>query len=97
MRYLKMLAGAPDMVQNPVWIDSVLTVTSDEAGLFYPRVKRGAYVAKGMAIGEVTDFFGRKVFVARAPAAGVVLYICSVPSMTKGGTIANVGVVRGGS
>ena len=97
MRYLKMLAGTPDMVQNPVWIDSVLTVTSDEAGLFYPRVKRGEYVAKGMAIGDVTDFFGLKIFEARATAAGVVLYICSVPSMTKGGTIANVGVVRAGS
>ena len=97
MRYLGMLPGAPDVVQNPVWIDSVVTVKSDEAGLFYPRVKRGEYVAKGMVIGEVTDFFGRKVFEARAPVAGVVLYVCSVPSMTKDGTIANVGVVRTGS
>ncbi len=97
MRYLKMLPGAADMIGKPVWIDSVLTVTSDEAGLFYPRVKRGEHVAKGALIGEVTDFFGRKVFEARAPAAGVVLYVCSVPSMTKGGTIANVGVVRAGS
>ena len=60
-------------------------------------MKRGEYVAKGMTIGEVTDFFGRRIFEAKAPAAGVVLYICSVPSMAKGGTIANVGVVRGGS
>ena len=97
MRYLKLLPGAPEMVRKPVWIDSVLTVTSDEAGLFYPRVKRGEHVSRGAVIGEVTDFFGRKVFEARAPAAGVVLYLCSVPSMTKGGTIANVGVVRDGS
>jgi len=97
MRYLKMLPGAADMVESPVWIDRVLTVTSDEAGLFYPRVKRGEYVVKDTVMGHVTDFFGRKVFEARAPAAGVVLYICSVPSMTKGGTIANVGVVRPGS
>lgn len=96
MRYLKMLPGAPDVVENPVWIDSVLTVKSTEAGLFYPRVKRGEYVAKGMAIGEVTDFFGRRIFEAQAPAAGVVLFICSVPSMTKDGTIANIGVVRSG-
>lgn len=94
MRYLKMLPGAADAVRSPVWIDSVLTVTSDEPGLFYPRVKRGAYVAKGATLGTVTDFFGRQVFEARAPGAGVVLYICGVPSMTKGGTVANVGVVR---
>jgi predicted deacylase len=94
MRYLKMWPGVPDMVQNPIWIDSVLAVTSDEAGLFYPRVRRGELVAKGTVMGHVTDFFGRKIFEARAPAAGVVLYICSVPSMAKGGTIANVGIVR---
>jgi predicted deacylase len=94
MRYLKMMAGEPAPAQNPVWVDSVLTVTSEQPGIFYPLVKRGAYVAKDMPIGYVTDFFGKKVFEARAPAAGVVLYVCSVPSMTKGGTIANVGVVH---
>ena len=31
---------------------------------------------------------------ASAPVAGEVLYICSVPSMTKGGTIANIGVTE---
>ncbi|HET9364389.1 MAG TPA: hypothetical protein VFP71_05280 [Candidatus Angelobacter sp.] len=28
-------------------------------------------------------YFGKTIFEARAPAAGVVLYICSVPSMKK--------------
>src|SRR5262245_27723880 len=97
MRSLKMLAGSVEPVQDPVWIDEVLTVKSDEPGLFYPQVVRGSYVAKGTALGYVTDFYGRKVFEARAPGAGVVLYICSVPTMTKGGTVANVGVVRSGS
>jgi len=97
MRYLKMLPGAPITVENPVWVESVLSVTSDAAGIFYPLVKKGTYVAKDMPIGYVTDFFGQKVFEAKAPGAGVVLYVCSVPTMTKGGTIANVGVVRSGS
>src|SRR6266849_2297809 len=94
MRYLKMLPGAVAPVAHPVWIDSVLTVTSDEPGVFYPQVKRGATVAKDAVLGYVTDFFGQRVFEARAPAAGIVLYVCSVPSMAKGGTIANVGVPR---
>jgi len=33
------------------------------------------------------------IFEARAPVSGVVLYVCSVPSMTKSATIANIGVV----
>ncbi len=97
MRYLKMLPGPVEAVASPLWIDTVASVNSDAAGIFYPLVKRGSYVAAGTPVGYVTDLFGQKVFEAKSPAAGVVLYICSVPSMTKGGTIANVGVVRGGS
>ncbi|HEY3203122.1 MAG TPA: M14 family metallopeptidase [Thermoanaerobaculia bacterium] len=93
MSYLRMLPGAPSPVENPVWIEAVKTATSDEAGLFYPSVRRGAYVEKGGKLGHVTDAFGRTAFEARSPAAGVVLYICAVPSMKKGDTIANIGVV----
>ncbi len=53
--------------------------------------------AEGMKLGYVTDYLGRTVFEARSPAAGVVLYVCAVPSMKKGETIANIGVVASGS
>lgn len=97
LRYLKMLPGAPAMVENPVWIESVQTVSSEQTGIFYPLVGRGAYVAKGMKVGYVTDYVGRRVFEARAPADGVVLYVCSVPSMKKGDTIASIGIPASGS
>jgi predicted deacylase len=93
MRYLKMLPGSAIPVQNPVWIENVQTVTSDQNGIFYPLVERGTYVAQGMKIGTVTDYTGRTILEARAPVSGIVLYICAVPSMTKGATIANIGVV----
>ncbi len=93
MRYLKMLPGSATMVEHPVWIENVVTLTSDQTGIFYPLVRRGTFVERGMKVGYVTDYLGDTIFDARAPAAGIVLYICAVPSMTKGGTIANVGVV----
>ena len=93
MRYLKMLPGQPAMVEHPVWIEKVVTIASDQTGIFYPLVKRGTYVEQGMKVGYVTDYLGKVIFEARAPVAGVVLYVCAVPSMTKGATIANVGVV----
>ena len=93
MRYLKMLPGAPTRVEHPVWIESVKTISSGETGLFYPVVRKGSYVAEGTRVGYVTDFMGRPIFEALSPASGVVLYICSVPSMKKGDTVANVGVV----
>jgi hypothetical protein len=94
MRYLKMLPGAAASIEHPVWIEKVLTITSSETGIFYPLVKRGTYVEQGMRVGYVTDYVGKPILEARAPAAGVVLYICAVPSMTKDATIANIGVVK---
>jgi predicted deacylase len=93
MRYLKMLPGQPASIEHPVWIEKVATLASEQTGMFYPLVKRGTYVEQGMKVGYVTDYLGKVIFEARAPASGVILYICAVPSMTKGATIANVGVV----
>jgi predicted deacylase len=93
MRYLKMLPGLPTPIEHPVWVEKIATIASEQTGIFYPLVKRGTYVEQGMKIGYVTDYVGKTIYEARASAAGVVLYICAVPSMTKGATIANVGVV----
>jgi len=93
MRQLKMLPGFPSRVEHPVWIENVRQVQSEQAGIFYPLVGRGQFVEQGMKIGYVTDFFGKTTFEARSPVAGVVLYVCAVPSMKKGDTVANIGVV----
>ena len=93
MRYLKMLPGQPTTIERPVWVEKVVTLASEQTGIFYPVVRRGTYVEQGMKVGYVTDYVGKVTFEARAPVAGVVLYICAVPSMTKGATIANIGVV----
>lgn len=93
MRYLKMLSGTPAMVEHPVWLGKVDTVASDQPGIFYPLVQRGTYAEAGMKIGYVTDYFGKTIYEAHAPASGVVLYICGVPSMKKGDTVANIGEI----
>lgn len=93
MRYLKMLPGTVTPVENPVWFSKVVTGTSNHTGIFYPLVKKRTYVHEGMKVGYVTDFFGKTVEDVRAPATGVMLYICAVPSMKKGNTTVDVGVV----
>jgi hypothetical protein len=92
MRYLKMLPGAPSIVESPVWIERVAGITSEATGIFTPLAVRGAYVQKGMKVGTVTDYLGRVLMEPRAPESGVVLFIRAVPSMTRGETIANIGV-----
>jgi predicted deacylase len=93
MRYLKMLPGEATPVESPVWIGTLYGVTAEVGGLFRPLVARGTYVQKGMKVGTVTDFFGNTLFEARAPEAGVVLYVRAVPSAVKGETLASIGVV----
>jgi uncharacterized protein len=92
MRYLKMMDGPAAMVESPVWIERIASITSDVNGIFYPLVTRGTYVQKGMKVGYVTDYLGKTLLEARAPESGVVLFVRAVPSMTKGETIANIGV-----
>ncbi len=93
MRYLKMLPGEASAIEHPVWIAKIDPMVSDKDGIFYPAVQRGTYVEQGMRVGYVTDYFGNTISEARAPSAGVVLYICSVPSMKKGDTVAYVGEI----
>ena len=47
-----------------------------------------------MKIGYVTDYLNRPLGDALAPASGVVLFIRAVPSLVKGNTIVDVGVVK---
>jgi len=93
MKFLKMVSGTAAPIEHPVWIGKVSSVTSESSGFFYPLVKRGTYVEQGMKIGYVTDYFVKTVWEARAPTAGVILYICAVPSMKKDDNVANIGQV----
>jgi predicted deacylase len=92
-RYFKILPGEAYKIENPVWIQKVETIAGEQAGVFRPLVKRGMYVQQGMKVGYVADYVGKTIFEARAPASGIVLFIRAVPSLVKGDTIANIGVV----
>src|ERR1043166_5482236 len=94
MGYLRMLARPVRPVARPVWIEKVVTVSSDSSGIFYPQVLRNQVVAAGARLGYVTDYVGRKLYDVTTPAAGLILYVNALPTITKGGTVANIGVVK---
>jgi uncharacterized protein len=93
MRYLKMVEGAPKMVEHPIFIDKNAVLRSEATGIFYPLVERGHAVAQGTLMGYVTDFFGKRVFELRAPFSGTVLYILGTPPISQGEPLAMVGQV----
>jgi predicted deacylase len=94
MRYLKMLTGSVAPVEHPLWIGHITVVASENDGVFYPVVTPEAYVQQGMTLGYVTDFFGEKLADVKSPVAGVIIYVCSVPSMKKGNPVAYVGEIQ---
>ena len=94
MGYLKLLARPVRPVARPVWIEKVITVSSDSSGIFYPTVLRNQLVTAGTKLGYVTDYLGRKLYDVKAPEAGLILYVNALPTIGRGGTVANVGVIK---
>ncbi len=93
MRHLKMLPGKSSPIEHPLWFGPYAALTSEHEGIFYPLTGPDAYVKQGMVIGYVTDYFGNKIWEAKSPISGVILYICSVPSMKKGDNVAQIGEI----
>ncbi|MFQ5926841.1 MAG: succinylglutamate desuccinylase/aspartoacylase family protein, partial [Terriglobia bacterium] len=94
LRHLRMLAGKPDRVTHPIWIDRSEVLRSSATGIFYPAVEPGETVARGTLIGTFTDFFGNKQAEVRAPFAGVVLYVVATPPVSAGEPLAMVGHIQ---
>src|SRR2546429_125651 len=84
LRHLKMIEGAPETVEHPLFLDRTEVLRSEATGIFYPLVERGHSVTRGTLLGYVTDFFGRRIFELRAPLGGTVLYILGTPPISKG-------------
>ncbi len=94
MRHLEMLPGAVKKVAHPVWVEKIVTVAADREGVFHPAVDRDAHVAKGAKIGFVTDYLNRPLQDVVAPESGIIMFIRALPSLNKGDTMANIGVVK---
>ena len=94
MAHLKMTAGPVAPVHAPIWIDNVVTIAAERDGVFHPLVDRDAHVVKGAKIGAVTDYLNRPLQDVMATDTGIILFVRAVPSLKKGDTIANIGLVR---
>ena len=92
MSYFHMIDRVVRPPRHFIWFPKVITVTGDSAGIFHPLIERDTWITAGTKLGYVTDYLGRKLFEAVTPEAGLVLYINALPTLLKGGTIANIGV-----
>jgi predicted deacylase len=94
MAYLKMTRSGPPPVARPIWIEKVVTIAAEQDGMFVPSVSRDAQVVKGKPIGTVRDYWNRPLAEIAAPETGVILFVRALPSLKKGDTLANIGVIK---
>jgi predicted deacylase len=94
MRYLRMLPGRVEMVQNPIWLERTEVLRSPGTGVWHAAVERGMTVTKGTIVGTLTDFYGNTIADVRAPFAGEVLYIVATPAMSRGEPVGMIGAPR---
>jgi uncharacterized protein len=94
MAHLKMGGSMAAPVRNPVWVEKIVSVAADRDGMFHAMVDRDAHVAKGAKIGVVTDYVNRPLQEITATVEGIVMFVRAVPSLKKGDTIVNLGVVK---
>ena len=94
MMHLKMLPGTVPPSRKTIWIEKVVTIAAEQAGIFYSSVDRDAHVVKGTKIGIVTDYLNNQLQEVFAPEAGTILFVRALPSLKKGDTIANIGVIK---
>jgi predicted deacylase len=94
MGHLKMTKRVIAPVKSPVWVEKIVTIAAEQDGMFVPAVPRDAHVTKGQRLGGVTDYVHRKLADIAAPEDGIIMFVRAVPSLKKGDTIANIGVVK---
>ena len=94
MAHLKMTMMSAAPVEHPVWIEKVITIAAEQNGMFHASVDRDAHVMKGTKIGVITDYLNRPLQEITASENGTILFVRAVPSLKKGDTIANIGVVK---
>ncbi|MBN2265346.1 MAG: succinylglutamate desuccinylase/aspartoacylase family protein [Candidatus Aminicenantes bacterium] len=94
LRHLGMIAGRPEPVDDPVWIDKYEVVYSKHDGLFAPRVEMGYFVRAGQVVGTITDYLGAWAEDVRAPFTGILLYVVGTPPCNAGEPLFEVGRVR---
>ena len=86
----KMLVRNVKPVASPVWITAGSRVQAEKGGMFFPTVERDTRVTQGQVVGYTTDYLGRRTGDVRAPLAGLVSFIRTVPSMWAAATLVNV-------
>ncbi|WP_020529739.1 succinylglutamate desuccinylase/aspartoacylase family protein [Flexithrix dorotheae] len=95
LEYLEMLpaSGEKQPAKAPLMITERHYVSAKHSGIFYPEKVSGEYVAEGMKIGYITNYFGEVIEPVYASENGIILLIIGTPPISTDETIAVIGKV----
>lgn len=87
---LGMLTRAKPAPMRVTWLGEDARVRADSNVAWVALVDRDARVKSGQVVGYITDYWGRKISDVKAPKAGLVSFIRSVPSAWTGATLITI-------
>jgi predicted deacylase len=97
LRALGMLAGEPDRPDYQVVIDKSKWIRADFGGFLQFHVQPGDIVEEGQPLATNTTLLGRERSVLRAPFDAVVIGMATLPSVTPGEPVCNLGKLPTGT
>ncbi|MEZ4268539.1 MAG: M14 family metallopeptidase [Myxococcota bacterium] len=97
LRGLEMLAGEADLPDYQVIINKSKWVRADFGGFLQFHVQPGDIVEEGQPLATNTTLLGRELSMLRAPFDGVVIGMATLPSVTPGEPVCNLGKLPTGT
>ena len=85
------LAGVPEAMPAPTFLNRFVWLAAEQDCIFYPKVTVGRHVKEGELLAEFTDLFGEKIGELRSPAAGPVLFLVTSPAINRGDPLMALG------
>ncbi len=91
MRHLGMLDGPSPAPLPSTLLDRFVWLRSEHDGFWYPGTRCGDAVREGQDLGRITDYEGKVLQTAAAPAGGRVLFLVTSLAINKGDPLLAVG------
>lgn len=73
MKHLGMLEGSPKKVKDQMFVERLIAIRANKAGILRLKTKVGDYVKQGEVIGEVTNLFDDVVEEIKSPEYGLIV------------------------
>ena len=95
LHHLEMLPGEP-LITNPepLELHRFLGVEAPVEGAWYPYVKKGEVIRKGQELGEMRDFFGKRLAVLSSEEDAAILGVMTIPPRRKGEWVMGLGTLH---